>query len=256
VSPAGNISAAAWALVAVAAAGCGATYGGPAPLSDFRKPSLTVSHHGDDTSDTFSATLDFDDISWCDTLESDAFARLNGRSVPLFPGEVKVIPPQGDDGGVECIHPSVTLDQRRTDLSPPWTIEIGDSSRTFSATFGGAPVNPVVLSNPVLTNAALTLALQRQPGDTTVISGSAMLSASNGQSTLSSADAGPDSIVFSTFTALFAPGPVTVVVVLDSFSNDQLLDCQAPRCTLATGSGVYGAPTTSTFTVQLVTPAG
>ncbi|HXU61646.1 MAG TPA: hypothetical protein VN962_08100 [Polyangia bacterium] len=241
-------------MVAIAA-GCGASYGGPAPLSDFPKPSLTVSHQGAGNSDSFSATLDFDDIDWCDVLESDAFARLNGRSVPLFRGEVRVIPPQGDDGGVECRHPSVTLDQVPSDLSAPWTFEIGDSSRSLSATFAAAPIGPVVLSNPVLTNAALTLALQRQAGDTTVINGQATLSASDGQSTVSSAEAGQDGILFPTFTALFPPGPVTAAVVLNYFSADQLLDCQAPRCTLAMGSGVSGVPTTSTFTVQLVTPA-
>ena len=101
----------------------------------------------------------------------------------------------------------------------------------------------------------LTVALQRQPGDTTVISGAATMTASDGQSAISYAQAGQDEIVFSTFTALWPPGPVMVAIVLDYFSPDALLDCQAPRCTVTQGSGLYGAPTTSTFTVQLTTPS-
>ncbi len=246
----GRIGSIALGTLAVVAAGCGATYVGPAPLSDFPKKSLTLSHRGG----ALTATLDFYDIDWCDVLESDAFARLNGRSVSLSPGRVDVIPPQGDDGGVVCIHPSVTLNEIPADLSPPWTFEIGDSSGTVSATFGPQPIAPAVLSDPVLTNASLTLALQRQPGDTTVISGEATLSASGSESTSVFAQAGEDGIVFPTFTALWPAGPLTAAIVLDYFSPDELLDCQAPACTLSPGSGISGAPTTSTFTVQHVIP--
>jgi hypothetical protein len=252
----GRIGAAAVIAATAAGAGCGGTFGGPAPISDFPKKSLTITHNSADKSDAFVATLDFADISWCDTLEGDAFARLNGRSVSLFPGQVKVIPPQGDDGQVECIHPSVTLDQIPSDLSPPWTIEIGDSSETLSATFAPKSIAPVTFTDPVLApSSGLTLTVQRQPGDTTVITGQATMTASDGQSAISTAQAGANEIVFPTFVAAWPPGPVAIAVVFDYFSSDELLGCQAPQCTVTPGSGVYGAPTTSSFTVQFTIPA-
>ena len=233
----------------VVGAGCGGGTFGATPISDFPKKSLTVRHDSAD----FIATLDFDDIPWCDLLEADAFARLNGRSVSLFRGEVKIIPPHGDDGQVDCIHPSVTLDQIPSDLSPPWTIEIGDSSETVSATFAPKPFSPVTLANPVLnpSSDSLTVMLQRQPGDTTSMSGKATLTASDGQSTLSFAQAGESEMVSPTFTKGWPTGPVMVAIVLDYFSPDELLDCQAPECTLTPGSGVLDPPTTSMFTVEL-----
>jgi len=252
----GKISAIGVIALTVVGAGCGGEFGGPAPLTDFPKKSLTLSHNSADQTDAFVATLDFFDIDWCDTLEGGAFARLNGRSVPLFPGQVKVIPPQGDDGQVECTHPSVTLDQIPSDLSPPWTIEIGDSSETLSATFGPQPITPATLSDPVLTaSSGLTLALQRQPGDTTVITGQAKMTPAGDQGVISSATASQVEIVFPVLTALFPPGPVMVAVQLDYFSPDQLLDCQAPTCTLAYDSGVNGTPTTSSFTVEYTAPS-
>jgi len=239
MSTIGRISAVAVIAATVVGGGCGdGTFGGPASITDFPKKSLTVRH--DDSAD-FIATLDFDDVPWCDLLEADAFARLNGRSVPLFRGQVNIIPPHGDDGQIP------------SDLSPPWTIEIGDSSQTVSATFAPKPFTPVTLVDPVLNPSSdtLTVTLQRQPGDPTSISATATLTASNGQSTVSSSRAGESEIVFSTFTKGWPPGPVTVAIVLDYFSPDELLDCQAPQCTLTPGSGVFDPPTTSMFTVEL-----
>ncbi len=251
MSTIGRISAVVVIAATVIGGACGGgTFGGPAPISDFPRKSLTVRHDG---SGDFIATLDFDDIPWCDLLEADAFARLNGRSVPLFRGQVNVIPPQNDDGQVDCIHPSVTLDQIPSNLSPPWTIEIGDSSETVSATFAPKPFTPVTLADPVLdpSSDTLTVMLQRQPGDTTTISGTATLTASDGQSTFGFAQAGESEIVFPTFTKGWPRGPVTVAIVLDYFSLDELLDCQAPQCTLTPGSGVFDPPTMSMFTVAL-----
>ena len=240
---------------AVVAAGCAAPYGGPVPLRDFAKRSLTVSHNGSPQLNTFTATLESSDTSWCEVLGYDAFARLNGQRVPLFAGEVTVIPPQGDDGGVVCAPPSVTMAQFPSDLAPPWTLEIGDSSETVSVTFGPESINPVVLTNPVLTSAALTVTLQRQPGDTTVISGQATLTGPGGMSTTSSfAEAGENEITFPMFTALWPSGPVAVAIELDDFSPDQLVDCQDAPCTLTPGSGVH-VPTTTAFTVQHTIPS-
>lgn len=192
MSAIGRISAV--AVIGATVVGCGdGTFGGPASIIDFPQKSLTVRHDSAD----FIATLDFDDVPWCDLLEADAFARLNGRSVPLFRGQVNIIPPHGDDGQVECIHPSVTLDQIPSDLPPPWTVEIGDSSETVSATFAPKAFTPVTVIDPVLDPSSdrLTVMLQRQPGDTTSISGTATLTASDGQSTVSSAQAGESEIV-------------------------------------------------------------
>ena len=68
-------------------------------------------------------------------LEDDAFARLNGQSVPLFRGAEYTVSTV-DDGEVGCHEPSVTVSPIPSGLSPPWTLEIGDSSEIVSATFG------------------------------------------------------------------------------------------------------------------------
>src|SRR5436189_4137071 len=111
------------ALAAVAFGGCGgSSYGGPRPISDFQSKSLDLKY--DDSG--LVATLNYTFVSTygCELLGDDAFARLNGRSVPLFRGAIQVTPPQGDDGSFDCVSPSVTVNPIAADLSPPWTIEI------------------------------------------------------------------------------------------------------------------------------------
>jgi hypothetical protein len=252
-----KITAIAIAALAVAflGAGCGGSpYGGAVPINDFPRRSLTVKH---DSSELI-VTLAYDDSSRCDLLADDAFARLNGRSVPLFVGQIMIIPPMGDDGGVVCVPPSVTLDGIPPDLSPPWTIEIGDASETVSATFGPAPVTPVVVgpvNNPVLTSSqdTLTVLLERAPGDTAPSSAVAHLTASDKQFTTRTALVEPSDLVFATaVNPGWPPGPVTVTVGIDYFAADVLLGCQAAQCSVAPLSGTYNPPAWTTFTIDLV----
>jgi hypothetical protein len=247
------------ALAAVALAGCGSPYGGPAPISTFSKKSLDLKY---DTSGLV-ATLNysFNPADRCDLLGDDAYARLNGRSVPLFPGAIQTIPPMGDDGGFNCIPPSVTLDAIPADLSPPWTIEIGDPSEVVAATFDLKAVAPAAIgpvANPVLTSwtDTLTIQLQVDPGDTAPISAVATLTDSSGHGARDTAQIGTSSLVFpQALNPESRPGPITVQVIADYFSTAELLDCQAPQCSLAPGSGLYAPWTTTNFTIQLACPA-
>jgi hypothetical protein len=151
----------------------------------------------------------------------------------------------------------VTLDQIPADLTSPWTIEIGDSSETVSATFGPAPVVPVEVGpvvTPVLTSStdSLIVQMQRQPGDTTPTSARATLTNSAGQSDGQFAQISESSLAFPyAVSSGWPPGPISVEIALDYFSADQLLDCQAPQCTLTPGSGVDFPAMAGPFTVQL-----
>jgi hypothetical protein len=250
-----RITATAAVAVAFLGAGCGGSpYGGTASISDFPNKSLTVKH---DSSELI-VTLGYNDSSRCDLLGGDAFARLNGRSVPLDPGQIKIIPPMGDDGGVVCVPPSVTLDPLPSDISPPWTIEIGDSSETVSATFGPAPIIPVVVgpvSTPVLTGSqdTLTVLMQRVPGDTMPSAALATLTTSDKRLTRRIAQVDPTSLVFATAVSPgWPPGPVTVAVGVQYFDADVLLGCQAAQCSIAPLSGITTPLTFTRFTVDLV----
>jgi len=248
------------ALAAVAFGGCGgSSYGGPRPISDFQSKSLDLKY--DDSG--LVATLNYAFVSTygCELLGDDAFARLNGRSVPLFRGAIQVTPPQGDDGSFDCVSPSVTVNPIPADLSPPWTIEIGDSSEVVAATFDLKPVTPAAIgpvANPVLNSwtDTLTVLMQRNPGDTAPISAVATLTASNGRGAIVTARIGQSSLVFpEALDPESSPGPVTVQVVADYFSAAELLGCQAPHCSLAPGAGVIPLWTSTTFTIQLACPS-
>ena len=247
-------------LAAVAFVGCGGSpYGGPRTISDFQSKSLDLKY---DTSGLV-ATLDYAFVPTyeCQLLDDDAFARLNGRSLPLFRGAIQVTPPMGDDGSFNCVPPSVTVNPIPADLSPPWTIEIEDPSGVVSATFDLKPVTPAAIgpvANPVLNSWTdnLTILLQNDPGDTVPISAVATTTASNGRGSIVTAQIGESSLVFpEALDPESAPGPITVQVVADYFSAAELLDCQAPQCTLAPGSGIISPSTTTTFTIQLACPA-
>lgn len=247
------------ALAAVASVGCGSPYGGPRPLSDFQRASLDLQYN----STGLFATLNYASIPDpdCELLDDDAFARLNGRSVALFRGAIEVTPPMGDDGAVNCVPPSVTLGAIPADLSPPWTLEIGDSSAVVSATFDLKPVTPAAIgpvANPVLNSwtDSLTIAVQDDPGDTLPISAVATITASNGYGSIATAQIGQSSLVFpEAINPQSAPGPLSVQVVADYFSAAELLACQGPKCSLAVGSGVIPVWTTTNFTIQLACPS-
>ncbi len=247
-------------LAAAAFVGCGGSpYGGPVPISDFPSKSLDLKYD----STGLVATLDYALVPayLCDLLDDDAFARLNGRSVPLFRGAIQVNPPQGDDGTVDCLPPSVTVDPIPTDLSPPWTIEIGDSSEVVAASFDLKPVTPAdvgPVTNPVLNSwtDTLTILLQDDPGDNVPISAVATLTASNGRAAVERPQIGASSLVFpEALDPESSPGPVTVQVVADYFSAAELLGCQAPQCSVAPESGIISQSTTTTFTIQLACQA-
>lgn len=250
------------ALAAVALVGCGvggSPYGGPRSLSDFQTASLDLTYD----SSGLVATLNYASIPDpdCELLDDDAFARLNGRSVPLFRGAIKVNPPMGDDGTFDCLPPSVTLGPIPDDLSPPWTLELGDSSAVVSATFDLKPVTPAAIgpvANPVLNSwtDTLTILVQDDPGDTMPISAVATMTASNGYGSIANAQIGQSSLVFpQAINPESAPGPITVQVIADYFSAAELLACQAPKCSMTYGSGIIPVWTTTNFTIQLACPS-
>lgn len=214
--------------------GSGSSFGGPVAISAFPNPTLTVKYD----SGGLVATLDYPDIARCDVLNGDAFARLNGQSVPLFPGSVKVIPPNSDDGSVICTHPSVTLPPFPSDLTPPWTIEIGDATEVLGATFGPGPINPFSVGpgiTPVLTSTAdnLTVQIQPPPGGATPASARATLTSSDGQSFASVGAVGASSIVFGNAVPLGTHnGPIAVQIDVDFYATVGLINCQAPNCSL------------------------
>lgn len=260
---------AAIALVALGLVGCGGLpYGGPEPLSEFPNKSLDLKY---DDSDGLVVTLnyDFEPAGHCALLEDDAGALLNGRPVPLFKGDIQVTPPMGDDGSFNCVPPSVSLNPIPADLSPPWTIEIGDSSEVVSATFDFKPVTPAAIGpveNPVITSwtDTLTILMQSGPGITSPYVAQATLESSNGFGSVETAYPGLGSAAQITASSLVfpeavnpqsAPGTITVQVIADYFSAAELLDCQAPKCSLAQGSGTTPIWTTTDFTIEYA-PAG
>jgi len=234
-------SFAAGVLVAVSlvAVGCGSSFGGPASfggpvaISAFPTPTLTIKYDGGG----LVATLDYPDIARCDLLNSGSFALLNGQSVALFPGSVKVVS-YGDDGQVICAHPSVTLPPFPADLAPPWTIEIGDPTEVLSATFAPGPINPFTVGpgiTPVLTSSADSLTVQIQPpaGGATPASARATLTDSDGQSFTSVGAVGASSIEFGNAVAPGSHnGPITAEIDVDFVATVGLVNCQAPKCSL------------------------
>jgi hypothetical protein len=256
----------AMALLALAFVGCGSPYGGPEPLSEFPSQSLDLSYH---EGDGLVATLNYSFEGNCALLDDDASASLNGRPVPLFRGDIQVIPPMGDDGGFNCVPPSVSVNPLPADLSPPWTIEISDPSGAVSATFDFQPVTPAAIgpvATPVLTSWTDTLTIQVQSGPGITPPGvvQATLRSINGFSSVESASSRslygaqitPSSLVFpEALNPQSAPGPITVQVIAEYPSPAELLDCQAPKCSLAQGSGNAPTSTTTNFTIQYA-PAG
>jgi hypothetical protein len=249
-------------------AGCKASYGGPAAITSFPNRSLTVKY---DDRTGLVATLDYSDTARCDLLKNDAFARLNGRSVPVSPGSIQVLPAQSDDGGVICTHPAVTLAQIPSDLAPPWTIEIGDPTAVLGATFGPGPINPFSvgpLTTTMLTSSldSLTVQIQRPAGAATPALAQATLTSADGKSATSVGAVGQSSIVFA--NAIYPgwpPGAITVQIEVDFYADDRLLSCQAPKCTLVQEAGTCSPPpaqipcsdlritsTMSAFSIQLV----
>ena len=240
--------------VATVLAGCGAIGGDAEDIDDLSNKSLNVTHDSVASSGLMVA-FDYDDQSQCTVLNSDAFARLNGRSVPLFLGHYEYIPPMGDDGGVNCTHPSVTLAEIPADLPPPWKIEIGDSTQVVSATFGpGTPntfdVGP--LENVTLTSSQdkLDVPIARHPGDTTPAYAAVTSTASDGQTSIRRGD------VYQPFIRVLNPvnpgwpaGPVAVQVVVYYYPPDALLGCQNAACTVA-------APDFGADSCDAVPPAG
>src|SRR6185369_1380505 len=119
---------------------------------------------------------------------------------PLFRGAIQVIPPQGDDGSVNCVRPSVTVKPLPVDLSPPWTLEIGDSSEAVAATFDLKAITPAAVgpvANPVLSSwtDTLTILLQDDPGVTLPISAQVTTTASNGRGSVEPAQIGASGLV-------------------------------------------------------------
>jgi hypothetical protein len=243
------------ALAAAALAGCGSPYGGPAPIADFQRKSLDLAY---DISGGLVATLNysFSPADRCELLDDDAVALLNGRPVPLFKGDIQVTPPMGDDGSFDCVPPSVTVNPIPADLPPPWTIEIGDSSEVVSATFDLTPVTPATIgpvATPVLTSwqDSLIIEMQNGPGITPPIGATDYIMAFNGFGTRAgSAQITPTSLVFpQALDSQSEPGPITVQVVANFFSDAELLDCQAPTCTMAPRSGIPASTSTNEFTI-------
>jgi len=229
--------------VAFVASGC-AKDGDPGGIGDLSGKSLTVIHDILNASG-LEVAFDYDDVSRCTVLESDAFARLNGQSVPLFHGEYQYIPPMGDDGGFICTHPSVTLDQIPSDVPPPWTIEIGDSSQIVSVTFGPATPNTFdvgPLANTTLTSSSDTLdvPIHRHPGDSTPARALATFTASDGQSSVRLGDVHQTNIqILNPVDPGWPSGPVTARIDVYYYPVDALLGCQNAHCAIAADSAYF-----------------
>jgi hypothetical protein len=270
-----RVAAALLAAVSLVGLGCGPSQGGPVALSDFPAPALTIRYDAGG----LVATLDYPDIPRCDLLNDDAFATLNGQSVPLFPGSVKIV--QEGDGEVICAHPSVILEPFPSDLAPPWTLEIGDPTAVLSATFAPAPIDPFTVGadiTPVLTSSLdnLTVQIQRPTGGTTPALARSTLTASDGQSCTSVGAVGESSIVFGNpIFPGWPAGPITVQIEVEFEAVANLLSCQAPKCSVVLEgdcgpwatipddpgpgvpcAGVVISSTTTTFSIQLSCPGG
>ena len=230
--------------VAFVASGC-AKDGDPEDIGDLSGKSLTVTHDSVASSD-LKVAFDYEDVSRCSVLHGDAFARLNGQSVPLFRGEYQYFPPMGDDGGFNCTHPSVTLDQIPSDLPPPWTIEIGDSSQIVSVTFGpGTPntfdVGPLADTTLASSSDKLDVPIHRGPGDSTPARAAATFTASDGQSSVRQGD------VYQSYIRILNPvepgwpsRPVTARIDVYYYPVDALLDCQNAHCAIAGDPAYWG----------------
>jgi hypothetical protein len=227
------------AVIGFALVGSGCAADGDAEyIGDLNGKSLTVTHGGVVMSDGLKVALDYEDLSRCTVLRSDAFARLNGSSVPLSVGLYQVVPPMGDEGGFNCTHPSVTLDQIPDDVPPPWTVEIGDSSETVSVTFEPGTPNPVQvgpLTGTTLTSSQdeLDVPIQRQADDTTPGFAAATFTASDGQSSMRAGD------LFQTYIRFRSPidpgwpaGQVSAQIDLSYYPTDALLACRNARCSI------------------------
>jgi hypothetical protein len=223
--------------VALVGSGC-ASDGDPEYLADLSGKSLTVTHGSVTSADGLKVALDYQDLSRCSILRGDAFARLNGSAVPLFAGQYQIVPPMGGEGGFNCGHPSVTLDALPADLSPPWTVEIGDSSQVLSVTFGPGTPDPVQVGP--LTGSSLTPAhdeldvpIQHQPGDSTPGFVSAAFSASDGQSLVREGSVYPTYIQFlNPIDPGWPAGQISAQIDAWYYPTDALLGCQGARCAI------------------------
>ena len=230
--------------VAFVASGC-AQDGDPVAIGDLSGKTLTVKHDSVAGSGV-AVTFDYEDASRCSVLESHAFARLNGRSVPLFRGEYEYFPPMGDDGGWNCTHPSVTLAEIPADLPPPWTIEIGDFSQIVSVTFGpGTPnafdVGPVVNTTLTSSSDILNVPIHRHAGDASPARAAATFTTSDGQSSVRLGD------VYSSYIRLDNPvdpgwpsGTVTARIDVFYYPADAVVDCQNARCAVVGAEARWG----------------
>jgi len=244
------------------ASGCGPMGGESEEIEDLSNKSLKVTHESFAPSG-LTVAFDYHDASQCSVLDSDAFARLNGHPVPLFLGHYQYYPPQGDDGGFDCTHPSVTLDQIPPDWAPPWTIEIGDSSQIVSATFGPATVNAFDVgpaTTPITSSlATLHLPIQRPPGDVTPAHAQATFTASDGQSLVRDGDVYQDYLQFlGPVAAGWPSGPLTAQVTVSYTPADVVSDCQNAQCSMAwelSPSGCGDPSGCSTLTPVSVTTA-
>jgi hypothetical protein len=229
-----RIAAGVGLAVVLVASGC-AQDGAPEALGDLPGKTLRVQHDSV-VSSGLVVKLDYGDLSRCSILDTDAVARLNGRPVPLVRGEYDVIPPMGGEGGWNCTHPSVTLDQIPSDLPPPWTIEIGDASETVSATFGPGTANPFQVGP--LTNASLTSSQDNLNVPIAPATGEAMptfaavtSTASDGQSSVRAGWVYQSDIeIMKPVNPGWPPGPVTLQIVVYYYPLDVFLDCQNATC--------------------------
>ncbi len=247
--------------LALVASACGPLGGESEDIDDLSNRSLKVTFNTA-ASGGLMVDFDYDDQSQCSVLDGDAFARLNGESVPLFRGQYQYFPPQGDDGGFDCTHPSVTLGQLPADLPPPWTVQIGDSSQTVSVTFGPGtpnefdigPTTGVTLTSSLDT---LDVPIERQGSDTTVAYAEATFTASDGQSTVRQGYVYQPYIRFLDPVAPGWPsGPVTAQIDVSYYPADALLGCQNANCSVAVDPAdcyALPAPACSSLSAVVVT---
>src|SRR5439155_14636238 len=113
----------------------------------------------------------------------------------------------------------------------------------------------------------LTVQIQRPAGVATPALAQATLTASDGQSWTLGGAVGDSSLVFdSAISPGWPPGPVTVQIEVDFYAMDNMVSCQAPKCSLVQEPGICshfvsgtGVPcsdllissTTTVFTIQL-----
>lgn len=232
--------------VALVAAGCGPLGGESQDIDDLSNKALKVTHDSV-ASSGLTVAFDYDDHSQCSVLDNDAFATLNGRPVSLFRGEYQYTPPQGDDGSFSCTHPSVTLAQIPSDLPPPWTIAIGDSSQIVSVTFGpGTPnafdVGPLVDATLTSSRDTLDVPIARHPGDRTLAYAAATFTASDGQSSVREGDVYQPYIRFlNPIEPGWPAGPVTAQIDVHYYPADALVACQNANCAMAATAGACSA---------------